>query len=178
MSSTTDPVELRCTTVGRVMPHTSVRIVDTAHALYPAEETPSVAIGVPGELWSAGYQVQHGYWNNEAETDKVVFRDATGLRWMRTGDEAIMNAEGYVSIVGRIKDVSAFSPFSSSKDEGQSPDLIRRLSNEPADHHPRGREHLSGRRREPRAPPPGHRRLLVRSPLVPDSLPGRSLARL
>ncbi|KAL8291510.1 hypothetical protein RQP46_002488 [Phenoliferia psychrophenolica] len=105
MSSTTDPVDLRCTTVGRVMPHTHIRIVDTAHALYPAEETPSVALGVPGELWSAGYQIQHGYWANQAETDKVVFRDAQGVRWMKTGDEAIMNEEGYISIVGRIKDI-------------------------------------------------------------------------
>lgn len=108
MSSTTDPVDLRCTTVGRVMPHTHIRIVDTAHALYPAEETPSVALGVPGELWSAGYQIQHGYWANQAETDKVVFRDAQGVRWMKTGDEAIMNDEGYISIVGRIKGTAPY----------------------------------------------------------------------
>lgn len=111
MSSTTDPVDLRCRTVGRVMPHTHIRIVDTASPLYPAPETPSVPIGVPGELWSAGYQVQKGYWGNDAETKKVVFEEA-GVRWMRTGDEAIMDGEGYISIVGRMK--GALLPLISS----------------------------------------------------------------
>lgn len=103
MSSTTSPVSLRCTTVGLVLPHTQIRIIDTSHPLYPARGTPSVPVGVPGEIWSAGYAVMKGYWENEEETDKVVFEDEHGVRWMKTGDEGIMDAEGYVSIVGRIK---------------------------------------------------------------------------
>ncbi|KAM0746277.1 acetyl-CoA synthetase-like protein [Meredithblackwellia eburnea MCA 4105] len=105
MSSTDDPVDLRCTTVGQVMPHARVRVVNPADPLYPSPETPSLPIGVPGELWSAGYAVCHGYWNNAAETEKSIFMDEEGVRWMRTGDEAIMNKDGYVSIVGRIKDI-------------------------------------------------------------------------
>lgn len=105
MSRTTDSVALRCTTVGRVLPHTAIRIVDPAHPLYPDESVPSVPVGVSGELWSAGYALQTGYWNNQSETDKVHFTDKDGLRWIRTGDQAIMNEEGYISIVGRIKDI-------------------------------------------------------------------------
>ncbi|KAK4705140.1 hypothetical protein P7C70_g1067, partial [Phenoliferia sp. Uapishka_3] len=105
MSTTDSPVSLRCTTVGQVLPHTSIRIVDTSHPLYPSPVTPSIPIDTPGELWSAGYAVMDGYWENQEETDKVVFTDEGGLRWMRTGDEAVMDAEGYVSIVGRMKDI-------------------------------------------------------------------------
>lgn len=105
MSSTFDSLELRCTTVGRVLPHTQVRIVDPHHPLYPSPDTPSVPVGVTGELWSAGYALQKGYWNNQAETDKCMFFDQEGLRWIMTGDQALMNSEGFISIVGRIKDI-------------------------------------------------------------------------
>lgn len=90
------------------MPNTSIRIVDTSSKLYPSPSTPSAPLGVPGELWSAGYAVQKGYWANQPETDKAIFADETGLRWMRTGDEAIMDSEGYISIVGRIKGAFPF----------------------------------------------------------------------
>ncbi|KAI5477387.1 acyl-CoA synthetase [Pseudohyphozyma bogoriensis] len=105
MSTTMDPLALRCRTVGRVMPHTRIRIVDPLHPLYPDPTTPAVEVGKPGELWSAGYAVFKGYWGDEGETAKCVFVDEEGWRWMKTGDQAVMDEEGYVSIVGRIKDI-------------------------------------------------------------------------
>jgi fatty-acyl-CoA synthase len=61
----------------------------------------TVATGAPGELCTRGYSVMLGYWNDEAKTREAV--DADG--WMHTGDLATMDAEGYVNIVGRIKDM-------------------------------------------------------------------------
>lgn len=105
MSQHSDPIGLRCTTVGRVLPHAAVRIVNPLDPLYPSPDTPAVPVGEAGELWSAGAAVQKGYWNNENETNKVHFTDHTGLRWIMTGDQAIMDDQGYISIVGRIKDL-------------------------------------------------------------------------
>lgn len=87
------------------MPHTSIRIVDPNDPQYPSPDMPSVPIGVAGELWSAGYALQKGYWKNDVETEKVMVRDQEGMRWIMTGDQAIMDAGGYISIVGRIKDI-------------------------------------------------------------------------
>ena len=58
-------------------------------------------IGAPGELCTRGYSVMLGYWNNAEATAKAI--DAA--RWMHTGDLATMDAEGYINIVGRIKDM-------------------------------------------------------------------------
>jgi acyl-CoA synthetase (AMP-forming)/AMP-acid ligase II len=89
------------------MPHTHARIVSPDHPLYPSPETPAVEVGTPGELWTGGYAVFPGYWENEEETSKCVF-EHDGVRWMRTGDQAVMDKEGYVMIVGRIKGTSLF----------------------------------------------------------------------
>lgn len=87
------PLEKRVTTVGQVLPHTEVKIIDEQGRVLPIGET--------GELCTRGYCIMLGYWNDEEKT-----RDAidTG-RWMHTGDLAIMDEEGYVNIVGRIKDM-------------------------------------------------------------------------
>jgi fatty-acyl-CoA synthase len=89
-----DPLEKRVSTVGRVHPHVEVKIID-------AETGRIVPHGTPGELCTRGYSVMLGYWNNEAATREAI--DAAG--WMHTGDVATMDAEGYVNIVGRIKDM-------------------------------------------------------------------------
>ena len=89
-----DPLEKRVSTVGRVHPHVEVKIID-------AETGRIVSHGTPGELCTRGYSVMLGYWNNEAATREAI--DAAG--WMHTGDVATMDAEGYVNIVGRIKDM-------------------------------------------------------------------------
>jgi fatty-acyl-CoA synthase len=89
-----DPVEKRVSTVGRVAPHVEMKIVDpTTGAVVPR--------GTPGEQCTRGYNVMIGYWDDEEATRRAI--DATG--WMHTGDLAIMDDEGYVSIVGRIKDI-------------------------------------------------------------------------
>jgi fatty-acyl-CoA synthase len=92
--ATDDPLEKRVSSVGRVHPHVEIKIVD------PATGT-VVPRGAPGELCSRGYMVMLGYWNNQEATRLAI--DAA--RWMHTGDLATMDDEGYVNIVGRIKDM-------------------------------------------------------------------------
>jgi fatty-acyl-CoA synthase len=88
-----DSVERRVSTVGRVHPHLEVKIVD------PDSDLP-VPVGTPGELCTRGYSVMLGYWDEPARTAEVL---RTG--WMHTGDLATMDDDGYVAIVGRIKDL-------------------------------------------------------------------------
>ncbi len=88
-----DPLERRVSTVGRVLPHLEVKIVDESGATVPR--------GAPGELCTRGYSVMLGYWDDDALTAAAV--DAEG--WMHTGDIAAIDAEGYANIVGRIKDM-------------------------------------------------------------------------
>ncbi len=93
-SSTDTPLEKRVSTVGHVQPHLEIKIVDP--------DTGSVVpVGQRGEFCTKGYSVMHGYWGDEAKTREAI--DADG--WMHTGDLATMDAEGYVNIVGRIKDM-------------------------------------------------------------------------
>ncbi|EAU81427.2 acyl-CoA synthetase [Coprinopsis cinerea okayama7 len=96
-TTSTDPLLKRVETVGRIMPHVKARIVS------PDGET--VPIGVPGELLVSGYLLQKGYWGDAEQTEKVMKKDKDGVLWMHTGDEAVMDEEGYVRIVGRIKDI-------------------------------------------------------------------------
>jgi fatty-acyl-CoA synthase len=92
-SAVDDPVERRVSTVGRIHPHVEVKIVDAAGRVVPS--------GTPGELLTRGYSVMRGYWDDEAQSRAAI--DAG--RWMHTGDLAVMDAEGYCNIVGRIKDM-------------------------------------------------------------------------
>ncbi|MCE0768782.1 AMP-binding protein, partial [Pseudonocardia kujensis] len=89
-----DSLELRVSTVGRVHPHLEVKIVDPASGL-------TVPRGEPGELCTRGYSVMLGYWEEPEKTAEAI--DAA--RWMHTGDLGVMDAEGYVNITGRIKDM-------------------------------------------------------------------------
>ncbi|MBT2321755.1 AMP-binding protein [Variovorax paradoxus] len=93
-SSTETPLEKRVSTVGTVQPHLEIKIVDP-------ETGEIVKPGVSGEFCTRGYSVMHGYWEDEEKTREAI--DAEG--WMHTGDLATMDAEGYVNIVGRIKDL-------------------------------------------------------------------------
>ena len=88
------PFEKRVSTVGSIMPHTEIKIIDP-------ETKQVVPIGEKGELCTRGYCVMLGYWNDPAKTAEAI--DAA--RWMHTGDLATMDEEGYISIVGRIKDM-------------------------------------------------------------------------
>jgi fatty-acyl-CoA synthase len=89
-----DSIERRVATVGRVGPHIEVKVVDPATGL-------TVPYGTPGELCTRGYSVMLGYWRQPDKTSEVI--DAA--RWMHTGDLAVMDDEGYLSITGRIKDM-------------------------------------------------------------------------
>jgi fatty-acyl-CoA synthase len=89
-----DSVERRVATVGRVGPHLEVKVIDPATGLTAGRNT-------PGELCTRGYSVMLGYWNQPDKTGEVI--DAA--RWMHTGDLAVMDDDGYLSITGRIKDM-------------------------------------------------------------------------
>ena len=88
-----DPFERRVSTVGRVHPHVQVKIVDADGRVVPR--------GSAGELLTRGYSVMRGYWEEPERTRDVL--DAGG--WMHTGDLAVIDDEGYCSIVGRVKDM-------------------------------------------------------------------------
>ncbi len=89
-----DPLDKQVGTVGRVHPHVEVKIVDP-------ETGNVVPRGGSGELCTRGYSVMLGYWADDDATRIAI--DAAG--WMHTGDLATMDEEGYVNIVGRIKDM-------------------------------------------------------------------------
>jgi fatty-acyl-CoA synthase len=93
-SRTDDPLEKQVSTVGQAHPHVEIKVVDsTTGRIVPR--------GMPGELCTRGYSVMLGYWNDAKATQGAI--DAG--RWMHTGDLATVDEQGYVNIVGRIKDM-------------------------------------------------------------------------
>nr|WP_217344704.1 AMP-binding protein [Noviherbaspirillum sp. L7-7A]MBV0878878.1 AMP-binding protein [Noviherbaspirillum sp. L7-7A] len=92
-SSVDDPVDLRVSTVGRVHPHLEVKIVDADGRIVPR--------GEKGELLTRGYSVMLGYWGDEEKTREAI----DSARWMHTGDLAVIDDNGFCSIVGRSKDM-------------------------------------------------------------------------
>lgn len=88
-----DPLERRVDSVGRIHPHLEVKLVDERGQVVPR--------GTPGELCTRGYSVMLGYWDDEARTREAIDE----ARWMHTGDLAVIDADGYCSIVGRLKDM-------------------------------------------------------------------------
>jgi fatty-acyl-CoA synthase len=92
-SAVDDPLERRVSTVGRIHPHVEVKVVDLEGRIVPRGER--------GELCTRGYSIMLGYWDEREKTADVL--DANG--WMHTGDLAVIDAEGYCNIVGRIKDM-------------------------------------------------------------------------
>lgn len=88
------PLDKRVGTVGLIGPHLEIKIVDPATGKV-------VPVGQPGELCTRGYSVMLGYWNNPEATAKAI----DTARWMHTGDLATLDEDGYINIVGRIKDM-------------------------------------------------------------------------
>ena len=88
------PLAKQVGTVGQVHPHVQIKVVDPATGQV-------VPTGVQGELCTRGYSVMLGYWDNDEETRAAI----DPARWMHTGDLATMDDEGYLNIVGRIKDM-------------------------------------------------------------------------
>ncbi len=92
-TSVQDPIERRVTTVGRVLPHTEVKIIDEKGQIVPR--------GTPGELLTRGYCVMPAYWNDPEKTAEAI----DPAHWIRSGDIATLDDEGYCQIVGRLKDM-------------------------------------------------------------------------
>ncbi|MCC5885692.1 MAG: AMP-binding protein [Gammaproteobacteria bacterium] len=92
-SAVDDPTDKRVSTVGRVHPHVEVKLIDNDGRV--------VARGDTGELCTRGYCVMRGYWDDPERTREAI--DDAG--WMHTGDLAVMDDDGYVNIVGRLKDM-------------------------------------------------------------------------
>jgi fatty-acyl-CoA synthase len=88
-----DPVDKKMHSVGRILPHTECRIVDA--------EGHTVPVGTRGELWTRGYCVMLSYWGDPEKTRSAIVEGG----WMRTGDEAVFDQDGYCTITGRIKDI-------------------------------------------------------------------------
>ncbi len=93
ITETDSPLEKQVKTVGRAMDHTEVKIID--------EQGNIAAIGQAGEICARGYCVMQGYWGDEEKTRATI--DEQG--WLHSGDLGVMDEEGYVTIVGRIKDM-------------------------------------------------------------------------
>jgi fatty-acyl-CoA synthase len=89
-----DPFDKRVNTVGRTMPHTEIKLIDPATGRI-------VPLGETGELCARGYAVMLGYWQDEKRTRETI--DRAG--WLHSGDLATMDEEGYITIVGRSKDM-------------------------------------------------------------------------
>jgi fatty-acyl-CoA synthase len=88
-----DTLEQRVTTIGRVQPHMEVKIADL--------DGRAVPLGTQGEICFRGYMVMRGYWNDEAQTQDTI----DPARWLHSGDLGTMDADGYITITGRSKDM-------------------------------------------------------------------------
>jgi len=92
-SRTDDPIDRRVSTVGRILPHVEVKIVDANGKV--------ARLGESGELCTRGYGVMRGYWDDPERSADAI--DAAG--WMHSGDLATIDEHGYCTIVGRLKDM-------------------------------------------------------------------------
>ncbi|CAG7929921.1 unnamed protein product [Penicillium olsonii] len=97
MSSFEDPVEMRVATVGKIMPHTAAKVIDKMGR--------ALGRGDRGELCTSGYVLQRGYLDDEEKTMEVMKKDEDGVVWMHTGDEGMIDDQGYCRITGRTKDI-------------------------------------------------------------------------
>ncbi len=88
-----DPIEKRVETVGRAVPWIEIKLVDVDGRVVP--------VGEKGEVCTRGYSVMLGYWNDDEQTADTIDE----ARWLHSGDLGIMDEEGYLRIVGRIKDM-------------------------------------------------------------------------
>ncbi|EDS37633.1 short-chain-fatty-acid-CoA ligase [Culex quinquefasciatus] len=88
-----DPVEAALDSVGKIIDHCEAKVVD--------QNGRTVPFGTPGELWFRGFGTMLGFWGDEAKTKEVLGRDG----WLKTGDQFILQKNGYGKIVGRIKDI-------------------------------------------------------------------------
>lgn len=123
ITSLDDPEDKRISTVGRVMPHTMAKVIDKKGNI--------VARGERGELCVGGYALQKGYWKNEEKTREVMKRDADGVLWMYTGDEMMIDEQGYGHVTGRIKDLIIRGKTLHTKPTRDRADFYRRREHLP-----------------------------------------------
>jgi acyl-CoA synthetase (AMP-forming)/AMP-acid ligase II len=97
ITSPSDGLEEKLSTVGRVIPHTSAKVISPSGEIVP--------VGTRGELCMAGFGVQSGYYLNPEKTEELMQRDKEGIVWVHSGDEATIDSRGYARITGRIKDM-------------------------------------------------------------------------
>ncbi|PGH09908.1 hypothetical protein AJ80_07618 [Polytolypa hystricis UAMH7299] len=97
MTKVGDSTERKLETVGRIFPHATAKIVNTDNRIVPR--------GSRGEVCVAGWLVQQGYFRNPEKTAEVMIKDSDGILWMHTGDEGMIDDDGYLTITGRIKDM-------------------------------------------------------------------------
>ncbi|KAH7230677.1 uncharacterized protein BKA55DRAFT_598861 [Fusarium redolens] len=97
ITSLDNPEDRMLTSLGRVLPHTAAKIVDTKGNMVP--------VGERGEICTSGFALQKGYYRDEGKTQGAMWRDENGVLWMHTGDEGYLDEEGYGFITGRIKDL-------------------------------------------------------------------------
>ena len=93
MTLADDPIEKRVESVGRAGPHLEVKIVDENGGIVP--------VGEPGDICTRGYAVMKGYWNEPERTAETIDTDG----WLHSGDLGVMDRQGYVAVVGRLKDM-------------------------------------------------------------------------
>jgi fatty-acyl-CoA synthase len=98
--------EKRTTTCGTIFPHTEAKVVETRYddeeGCLVVDDNPRVVdVGENGEIWTRGFGVMKGYWNDPEKTAKCLTPDG----WLRSGDVGHFDAEGFVKITGRLKDM-------------------------------------------------------------------------
>lgn len=97
MTLPSDTLEKKLLTIGRLIPHVRAKIIDPKGNI--------LSRGQRGELCTTGFGLQKGYLNNPEKTSEVMKEDQDGVVWMHTGDEVLIDEEGYGHITGRIKDM-------------------------------------------------------------------------
>lgn len=97
ITSLDDPDDRMLHSLGRVLPHTGAKIVDS--------EGKTVPLGTRGEICTSGFALQKGYFRDDVKTEEAMRRDENGIIWMHTGDEGYLDEQGYGFITGRIKDL-------------------------------------------------------------------------
>jgi acyl-CoA synthetase (AMP-forming)/AMP-acid ligase II len=97
MTALSDPYPKRVSTLGKVMPHTGVKVIDQHGNIVPRNQR--------GEICTSGYALMKGYYQEEDKTREAMRTDSHGTVWIHTGDEGFIDEDGYGHITGRIKDL-------------------------------------------------------------------------
>lgn len=96
-TASSDLREQQLSSVGKVFPHTGAKIVNVDGEIVPR--------GVAGEICTSGYALQPGYLKDREKTSEAMRADGDGTVWMHTGDEGVIDQQGYCRVTGRIKDL-------------------------------------------------------------------------